>query len=267
MDMSFEVPMAACDQRMRSLVHRMLGGSAAASLEAYQLNEWLSFVAHGTTPQGSLVIAAAPQEILGTIPPGFHVEVRLDLIKQTLDPSVTILAAAAHVLGTLTWATPGEAAEHLASGLLPERVVETLTVPGARLGFIEVDQLMLRDMTGAAWLPVELLDRHTPTAIEDEHDAFGVVAEYDNEALKDLCRAVMGGSIPGIVTYDHPLAGICAHTAGRVFCLDVDTTGITVMLISPHETLRVFAQFPEPATSQSELPHLIGSVMRAAASV
>lgn len=265
MTMSFEAPVAACDDRMRSLTQRMLGGSAAASLDAYQLNEWLAFVAHGTTTEGALVIAATPQEILGTVPPGFEVDVRLDFVKQTLDPSVTILAATAHVLGTLTWATPSEAAGLAASGRLPERVRGTLSLPDSRLGFIDVGRLVLRDITGVTRLPTDLLDEHIPTAIEDEHDAFGLVAEYDNDALKDLCRAVLTGRIQGIATHDYPLAGVCSHTADRVFCLDVDTTGVTVMLVGHHETLRIFARFATPARTQTDLAHCVGELMRIAA--
>lgn len=252
---------AVRDDRLHSLVSRMLQGRAAASMHAYVLDEWLPFVAHGMTSFGSLAVAAVPSEILSVVPPGFETDVRLDLIKQTPDPAVSILAAAAHVLGRLTWADPAETAGHTASGRLPARVESTLTLPGARLGFVEMDQIVLRDLTGTTAVPIDQLDDLAAPVIEDEHDAFGLVARYDNAMLKDLCWAVLVGRIPGIVIRDTPLLGICEHTADRVFCLDVDPTGVTVMLVGRLETLRVFARFSTPASTQADLDHLIDELI------
>ena len=261
MSMSYDTwTMPTCDDRARSLVMRMLAGAAAASLYAYRMDEALETVAHGLTPDGSLVVAAAPTDLLSTVPAGFAVDVRLDLIKQSPDPMVSLVAASTHLLGTLVWAQRAETVAHIEAGTLPPLVETMLTVPGARLGFVEVEKMVLHDLTGATPIPLEALEGPAPL-IEDPYAAFDLVARNDNTTLKDLCWAVMVGTVPGFAIQKAPLPHVCSHTADQVFCVDVDPTGITVMLVGRHETLIAYARFATPATSHLELTAQVDRLM------
>ncbi|NHB85588.1 hypothetical protein G7085_15955 [Tessaracoccus sp. HDW20] len=77
----------------------------------------------------------------------------------------------------------------------------------------------------------------------DDHAGYTAVASHDQAALSDLCWAVMVGAVPGEVVSKGPLPGVCAHTAERVHCVDVDPYGVTLMLAGAEETLIVFAAF------------------------
>lgn len=252
MSMSYETPAAAaCDDRVRSLARRMLSGAAAASLVAYRHGVGVDAVAHGLLDDGTLVVSAVPEHPLDAVAPGDPIDVRLDLVKQSPDPTVSLVAASAHLLGTLAWATGAEAMALRAAGRLPLMVEAMLTAPGARLGFVDVGRLVLHDLTGATVVPFDsLVDEEQPL---DAYGAFAAVAGLDTATLKDLCWAVMVEAIPGIATSKGPLPGVCSHTADRVFCVDVAPTGLTLMLVGRHETLTVFARFERPAASDADL--------------
>lgn len=257
--------MTARDERAHSLAHRMVAGSAAASMIAYRMGEGLELVAHGYAHDGALVMAAVPVGLLASTPSGHPIEVRMDLVKQSPDPSVSLIAASAHFLATLTWAGAYETAARRREGL-PAAVDAMLEAPGARLGFLEADRLSLHDLTGVSTIP---LPDPQPTIITDGHAAFSLVAPYDDITLKDLCWSVMVGCTPGVAMTRPPLPMQCHHTTDRVFCVDIDPHGVTVMLVGHHETLTVFAAFQQPVRHESELPAavnaLFSSVQRLAA--
>ncbi len=113
--MSFEAPQVGLSARAYALALRMLSGAGAASVDAYRLGECLEFVAHGMTSAGELVLAASPVAELSRLADAQPAEVRLDIVKHTPDPSVSLVAASLHVLGSMTWVESVE-------GELPERV-------------------------------------------------------------------------------------------------------------------------------------------------
>lgn len=261
MSMSYDTwAIPTCDDRARSLVLRMLAGAAAASLYAYRMDEALETVTHGLLPDGTLVVAAAPTDLLSTVPAGFSIDIRMDLIKQSPDPMVSLVAASTHLLGTLVWAQRPETIALIEAGTLPPLVEAMLTVPGARLGFVEITKMVLHDLTGATPIPLDTLDGPVLT-IEDPYGAFHLVARHDTTALKDLCWSVMVGSIPGFAIQKAPLPHVCSHTADQVFCVDVDPTGITVMLVGRHETLIAYARFAQLATSHADLTVQVDQLM------
>ena len=261
MTTSYEHHSVAAEPRAVSLALRMLQGAGAASLYAYRLDESIEFLAHGLLADGSLVVAAAPEGMLGTLAPGFEVEVRMDIVKKTPDPSVAIVAGSTHLLGSLGWVGRREMATLASSGELPPLVEATLALPGARLGFVEVEKVVLHDLSGATVVPLDALSR--PFAVvDDEHAAFDAIARYDQAALKDLCWAVMVERVPGVVVSKGPLPNVCDHTADRVFCVDVDPNGVTVMLVSRQETLVVHPSFDAPAASQGELEDKIARLVK-----
>lgn len=244
------------DGRAHSLAHRMVAGSAAATMIAYRLGEALELVAHGFARDGALVIAAVPVALLASTPAGHPIDVRMDLVKQSPDPVVSLIAASAHLLATLTWASPEETRARRIEGL-PAPVDAMLAAPGARLGFLEADRVALHDLAGASTIS---LGDCPPPVIADGHAAFELIARHDDESLKDLCWSVLVGSTPGIATSRPPLPHQCHHTTDRVFCLDVDPHGVTVMLVGHHETLTVFAAFDRPAQHEADLAPLVASL-------
>ncbi len=247
----------------RSTAGRLLGGSAAATVHAYRLGESLPIIAHGLTDDGCLVVAAYPTGALAEIPHGSPTDVRMDAVKQAPNPAVTIVAASVHLLGGLSWGNAAETEARLQEGSLPSTVRAAIEASDARLGFIHPERIVLHDMDGATVVPSEELSK-APAVIEDECAAFDSVASYEETELKDLIWAVLLGTVPGIVASKAPLPGACSRTADRVFCVDIDPTGITLMFVGQDELLTVFASFGRCAHSRSEVGAQLDVLMRIA---
>lgn len=255
MTMSFEAPQVGLSARAHALALRMLSGAGAASVDAYRLGECLEFVAHGMTSAGELVLAASPVGELSRLADAQPAEVRLDIVKHTPDPSVSLVAASLHMLGSMTWVESVE-------GELPERVASLAAIPGVRLAVVEIERAVLHDMAGAS-----VIDTGAPPAVGpalDEQDAFRAVARQGQSALKDLCWAVMVDAVPGEVASKAALPNLCAHTVDSVYCVDVDALGITLMLVGRHETLIAHAAFATPAISQAALERRVDELVRGA---
>lgn len=240
-------------QRAGSLARRLLGGGGAASLDAYRLGACLPFVAHGVTAHGDLVIAAPRAGVLGAVE---GADVRLDVVRQTGDPTLAVIASSIHVLGSLAWLDDAEAA---ALGEPPERVADLLAVPGMGLAVISVKRAVLHDLHGAT-----VIARGDIFLEEqlDDHAGYDAVASAEPWALKDLCWSVRLGLVPGEVVTKGALPGVCAATADRVHCVDVDLFGVTLMLAGTEEAVLVFAEFPAGAgTPQQRVADLLASVV------
>lgn len=240
--------------REGALARRLLRGVGAASLDAYRLCETLEFVAHGVTEDGVLVVAGRPDGLLAQ---AASADVRLDVVKRAPDPLISIVGSSLHLLGSLTWVDAAEV-----SGV-PTNVAELLELPGARLGVIDIDRAVLHDLTGATALGRGDLF-YQPSLVVDEYAGYEVVAGQGQGVLKDLCWAVMVGEVPGIVVTKAPLRAACSHTRDQVFCVDVDSSGVTLMLVGGQETLIVYAAYPAPALSQRDLVDSVWGVVGAA---
>lgn len=257
MTMSFETARVEGVERAHRLARRLLSGAGAASVDAYRVGQCLSFVAHGISADGSLVVAARPEGELATMVDGVAVDVRLDVVKHSPDPSISIVGSSVHLLGALTWLPEAQACALEGLNPLLEAMVD---VPGARLGVIAVEKAVLHDMMGPT--PIDPDQIHADdVVIQDDHLGFELVAAHDQSTLKDLCWAVMVGAAPGAVVSKAPLPAVCPHAADRVFCVDVDTMGVTLMLVGREETLLVFAAFSETVSSQFDLDDRISELM------
>ncbi len=250
-----------CEDRSQLLALRMLQGSALASIHAYRLGETLDPVVHGVTSDGLLAIVAVPAGWTSGQAAGWPIDVRLDLVKKSLDPRVSILVASSHALGTMVWASPTESDRYVAEGQLPMLLQHALEVPGARLAFVDVERLVLHDMSGAMVVPYDELALGTPTLAEG-FAGTGILTNYSTSELKDLCWSVMVGRIPGTVTRKAHGGIPCSHTINQVFCADVDALGATVMLVEAHELVIVHARFAKAADSLTELGAQIASLMK-----
>ncbi|QXT63615.1 hypothetical protein [Tessaracoccus palaemonis] len=259
MTLSFEAPKTEVEGRAASLARRLVGGAGAASLDAYRVGECLEFVAHGIAEDGSLVVAAMPAGTLAAAADGVPIDVRLDVVKQAPDPAVSIVSASAHLLGELAWVPASEAVR---AGL-PASVEAMADVPGVRFGVVAVRRAVLHDLTGATVIDEDQLYYEAPSDI-DAYAAFEKVAGLDQGMLKDLCWAVMVDATPGLVISKPAMPSVCQHMADRVFCVDVDDRGLTMMLVGTEETLLVYAAFARPVASLSDLDERLFDLMGAA---
>ncbi len=243
-----------CAERAQGVVLRMLEGGAACCLEAWRLGSRYDCVAHGRGSDGQLVVAFRPDPdcLLSTLDAGLGVMVRLDLVRHSREVSLSVVAASAHLMGELVLLSQDQIATALDRGGFPERVAELATVPGARVGVINTDRILVHDHSGVT--PVtwdEVRDRRAPQLCEFEaHDA---VVNLGTARLRQLCQAVRVGLLAGQATARPSAAGLCAHVRNKVFCVDVDPEGVTLMHIGEVETAVVFAAFELPADTVSAL--------------
>lgn len=242
----------ACDDRSRLLAVRMLQGSAAATLFAYRLGETLDPVVHGVAADGALAVVALPRGRWAQEQSGRVVDVRLDLVKNALDPRVSTVVASAHALGGLAWASDAEVASRLAGVTVPETLHQALAVPGARLGWLTLDRLVVHDLSGAVVVPHTDLPLTAP-ALEGGLTGLSLLTGCSDAALKDVCWSVMVGRAPGTVTQRPHGGNVCPHTLNRVFCADVDALGVTLLLVTAQELVVVHAAFGRVAGSVDAL--------------
>jgi hypothetical protein len=243
------------------LARRMLAGGAACSVVAWRLDSQYDFVAHGLTENGALVVALRPDGDcpLSAMPAGHGVMVRLDLIRHSHEVMLSAIAASVHLLGELVLLPGVDVASLLAEGQLPERVAELAQVPGTRVGVVEADRLLIHDHGGVTPLSWDEVMAAPPNPLQDDFAAHAVVAELGIDALRQVCRAVSGGVLPGRATIRPNTVGICNHLLGQVFCIDVNPAGVTLMHINEQETATVFAGFEDRPAS---LPALSAELER-----
>ncbi len=252
--------------RSRSMAHRLMSGAGCASLLAYRLapDEFCSSVAHGLTQSGQFVVAAHldPHDPVSSAPDGQPIDVRVDLLKESPEPAVRLVAATVHLLGELTWLDPDEAFVMMVQGDLPAQVAEIAESGMGRVGVIETDRVVLRDSLGVTPIDFDSLIRadrcpsRTDAAYpgpEDEWDAYDLVASVNEAFLRQICLAVDAASIAGTICWRKPTTHSCGHTLGHVFLADVDRSGVTLMSVEPDETLTAFAAFRHTATTLDDL--------------
>ncbi|WP_232549293.1 hypothetical protein [Propioniciclava soli] len=254
----------ACDDRSRLLAVRMLQGSAAATLFAYRLGETLDPVVHGVAADGALAVVALPRGRWAEEQPGRVVDVRLDLVKNSLDPRVSTVVASAHALGGLVWAEDDETDARLVDGSLPEALRQSLTVPGARLGWLLLDRLVVHDLSGAVVVPHAELPL-APPALDGGLTGLSLVTACSDAALKDVCWSVMVGRTPGTVTRKPHAGHACPHTLDQIFCADVDALGVTLLLVTAQDLVVVHGEFEQLADSADALNCLVHQLVAQAA--
>lgn len=243
-----------------------MSGAGCVSLLAYRLSpdEFCSSAAHGLTQSGQFIIAAHAdsRDPITSAPAGRPIDVRVDLLKESPEPAVRLVAATVHLLGQLTWLDPDETFLMLVEGALPPQVAEIAENDAGRVGVIQTDRVVLRDSLGVTPIDFSSLvradrrprmtDAAYPNA-EDEWDAYDLVASVDEAFLRQICCAVDEAAIAGTICWRKPTTIACEHTLGRVFLADVDRTGVTLMSVEPDKTLTAFAAFRHTATTLDDL--------------
>ncbi|WP_130873333.1 hypothetical protein [[Pseudopropionibacterium] massiliense] len=254
MTTSPEASQDVCRESARSLAGRMLNGGAACTLVAWRIGSQYDFVAHGLTAQGDIVVAVRPDEdcLLSTLPAGVGTVVRMDLVRHSHDVMLSVIAASAHLLGELVLLPNTAVNRLLAEDQLPERIAELARIGGTRIGLVVTDRILVHDHSGVTpipWEDVQETRSEVPEVWCDDFEAHDVVAAQGCVALRQVCRAVINGDLPGQASLRPSGPGLCGHVLDKVFCIDVDRSGVTLMHVGDHETATVFARFEErPAT-------------------
>ena len=261
-----EVSQGVGAEHARSLARRMLRGGAACTLVVWRAGSQYDFVAHGLTRQGDIVVAIRPDEdcLLSTLPAGVGTVVRMDLIRHSQDVILSVIAASAHLLGELVLLPAAAVARLLDEEQLPERIAELARISGTRVGLVVTDRVLVHDHSGVTAIAWEEMQESLCQATEpwfDDFEAHDVVASQGCPALRQLCRAVTSGELPGHASIQPSSHGLCQHVIDKVFCIDVDCSGVTLMHIGEHETATVFADFEDHPETLPQLSAEIGRLV------
>lgn len=255
-------------QRSSSLARRILGGAGMATMVAHaiisadgNLDEWTcDLQAHGVTASGRFIVALRPQpaQALCQIPAGLSTDVRLEISKDSPEPGIRLLAATLHILGTMTWLSADQIDHLLATDVLPSEVSMITEFDDGLIGLIDPRQAILHDALGSAEIDIPTLIADMPNeevfpSINDELSALDVVASLGDFHLSQLCDAVRQEKLPGCNCWSRATHHACPHTVGRVFCADIDRTGLTLMYVNPDQTGAVFIPLDREASSLPEL--------------
>lgn len=259
-------------QSAASAARRLLAGagSATALFYEYPTASKLDNFAHGLTSDGELVIVTCkpdtrflPNNSASTsadhatneLDSAETYRIRFEISRDAPRFDVKILTASLHLLGDLCWVAPAEVARLLSNDKLPENLRVLLGVPGARLATIHFQQAVLHDPNGITPLSrVEIISASTsqfPSSAQ-ELDCYALVGAQPNNVLSRVCRAVVAGQAPGKVCSKCPLKLAHASLANRVFCADIDSSGVTLMYVGIGEMTTVYAQFSEPVKNISQ---------------
>src|SRR5260364_112375 len=239
---------SALSQRCFSLARRILGGAGMATMVAHTM------ISAGESPEKWTCDLQAH----GQVPAGLPTDVRLEISKDAPEPAIRLLAATLHVLGTITWLAPAQVDHLLATDVLPREVSIIAGFDDALIGVVAPYRAILHDAMGSTEIDVPALidnipdDKVFPSA-EDELSALDIVASLGNAHLSQLCDGVHKKTVFGCSCWSRATHHACPHTVGRVFCADIDRTGLTLMYVNPDQTGAMFIPLEQDATSLTEL--------------
>ncbi len=265
----------AATARSLSLARRLLGGAGRASMLAYDLAPAVEAeaIAHGLSQAGQLMVAGIPVDgCPATTWDQSPMRVRFDVIKEAPEWSVRITSCAVHLLGVLEWLSDEVRDHYLAEAGLDPRLVEVASAPGGRLGVIRTDRVLVHDCTGVT--PIEfaaLIDRSADGSVridsfpdvEEERSAREVLGQLTPSVVGELLDAGRAGWGGATIVSERPVGG-CPHTAGQVFYIDIDSTGLTVMEAGATVTTVTVLSFERPVTSTEDLAGGIRQLLESA---
>lgn len=245
-------------ERAERIAQQLLSGGGAGSVTAYRLEGQpaLGAIAHGVASDGSLVIAAIAEPdspIIAAAP----VDVRLDVTKEAPELDVRIVAASAHLLGTLRWLPHLEASDAAAIDRFPGHIAEIALAPGGRAGILHATSVLVHESAGVTRVSVQ---RACEGALAASHDStlqhvtamLDLARATDRNQLSLIADAVIGGYRRGRVLAEKPTMGVCTAALGKTFVIDVDEYGLTLMHIGERRTTVVLALFGAEAPDQEQ---------------
>lgn len=252
--------------RAASLALRLLSGAGVPSLFGYAPGPsgGCETLWHGLSSRGELLVAAVDtfDSPITAAPELEPINVRLDVVKESPEWAARITACALHLLGTLEWLPQDVAAAHLAEVDVNPLVVEAAAMPGGRLGVIHTDRVVLHDSAGVTPMPfADVVASAAPAGIfpapADElaaREEMGSLSQADLTALFVLANDDWDAALPLTA---QPVT-TCPTLHGRVLCVDVDRTGLTLMQVDAVGTRTVLFAFERPVGSLGELSDRIG---------
>ena len=262
-------------QRCSSLARRIASGAGMATMVAHamisadgNLDDWTcDLQAHGVTTSGRFVVGlrSHPDQALCQIPAGLATDARLEISKDAPEPGIRLLAATLHVLGTVTWLSADQIDHLLATDVLPNEVSTIADFSDALIGVITPTRSILHDAMGSTEIDLPALIDDIPNdkvfpSVEDEFSALDIVARLGDRQLSHLCDEVLAETLSGCRCWSRATHHACPHTVGRVFCADIDRTGLTLMYVNPNQTGAVFIPLDQDVASLSELEDAVAQL-------
>ncbi|GAB94711.1 hypothetical protein BJY21_000517 [Kineosphaera limosa] len=258
--------------RTESTARRLLAGAGRASFTAYRhdAQRAVDVPAHGLTSTGELVVAhrgaALPCE------PTAPTQVRLDIRREATEARVRIVAATAHALGSIEWLSAQALDRAVAEGRLPPTVALVAQAPDALVGVVTCDRVLVHDAAGVtplAFADLARVRRGRPAlapfpSADQEFEVAELAAALPESDVYELYAGVSSGRLAGSVLSQTPIAPSCRATLGRIYWVDIDGVGVTLMHVGAGATTVVFAPFAQPARDLAQLSaRLTGLLHRA----
>jgi hypothetical protein len=216
-------------------------------------------VCHGLTRDGEFVVACVrDDEAPVTTWDGTPLRVRLELVKEAPEYSVRITAYAVHLLGVLDWLEDDVRERYVEGAGLPPRLAELASGPAGRLGIVRTDRVLLHDSSGVTPLGFEDLVGHTTSrscgfpGVDAEWAARELVGRLSPDEVGTMLNAAASGWGAALPISERK-AGGCPHLGNQIFCVDVDSVGLTLMEVESGLTSVTILLFDEPASSAEEL--------------
>lgn len=264
--------------RCRSIACRLLRGSGKAELAAYRLAQPLEFQvgAHQMADDGRLFVAIPlTEDLVGT---HRYMDVRFTVEKQAPDPQIRVVSASLHLLGKATWLMEEEKQKLTESGILGDRICEISKF--GHLARIDFDRALLHDCCGvtpfaASAIASEHIDHDAERDDKlfcDLQDDLFMHPELEITAAEAVSRsgvlnnhtifdAMILGDISGAFITRQFVTDPNAYSLGTI-CLDVDRTGLTLMVVEGGKATTVFLPFAQPIATErqleGELDRLVG---------
>ncbi|CBL55518.1 hypothetical protein [Propionibacterium freudenreichii] len=258
---SHDLEPTVSDQSL-SVARRLMRGQGRASMLAYRMDpaQSVQSMAHGVDAKGRFLVswignACCPVPESAEVNPvrtggqPEPVPVRLEILRQSPDPMTRIAAASLHLLGSLYVLSDDERIDLLAERALPTMVGDVAGMRGAHVGVLVSDRVLLHDCYGVTPLSFDALVGESADAapvfptMADDLEAFECVACLAEPTLRHVCDSVMCGLLRGRVHSTKAVVNPCPAVADKVFCVDVDQTGILFMRVLNGRATSVVADF------------------------
>lgn len=259
--------------RTTSVACRLLSGTGSAAIAPYRIdrNGSLPVIAHGATTDGIIAVVLGCEA--ESLPTDHHIDVRFDVTKHAPEITARITAATLHSLAVLTWVSDDERVQWEAHGTAPQHVLDAAAAPGTRLAALSVRRTVLHDASGVHRIPLDQIATELSTLAQhgstpfplstDEFEVAEALREHMDGELGCLMECVLANTCAGAVLRRDPSCGVPEEARGITWCVDVDSTGVTLMHTGEENTVTAFAAFGSPITGLDELREELATLVPA----
>lgn len=220
-------------RRTHSLAARLLTGTATAQLHAYRrvTDKDVTVLATGFDSDGALLVALAEDSDFETEPVRFTLTHRAQVKERSV-----VVVGSLHGLGTLTPYRREE--DERLSGLL------AFVDPARQLYRLELEKLLMHDSAGVTRLALEqVFTAARQNTVADEFQIAELARSLDEDLLSALATAAIDHDVPAVAWQPQALpTGVC-DLAHETLLLDVDGTGVTLMVVADGRSQCVFVPF------------------------